>query len=203
MDSYSRLEHLALTPVRRALAAALWPAVAMLRRLRVPPNAVSLSQIPLGFVVGVLMVPSPRVAFGLFVAAVLLDALDGALARATGQGSGYGALVDQVSDHIREITMVGSLVAIGALRGEIGVAYAVLYPVANVLLYLANRCGAPVPLAVKTWLAFYPFLFAYLWFGLDWLDPSAATSCALMALTSGGALLRLRRRMGGSLEGPA
>ena len=147
--SYSRAERIILGPFRRGMAVVLAPVVAALARLGVPPTAVSLSQIPIGFAAAALIMHAPRVALGLFVGTLLLDAIDGALARKTGRESPFGALADQVSDHIREITFVGGLVAAGAMRGEIGVAYALLYPLVNFMLYAANRYGADVPLASR------------------------------------------------------
>ena len=87
--------------------------------------------------------------------------------------------------------------AAGALRGEIGVAYALLYPLVNFLLYAANRYKADVPLAVKTWMSFYPFLLIYLWLEINWLDYAGAVSAGFMAATSVTALVLIRRRMGG------
>ncbi len=177
------------------MAVVLAPVVAALARLGVPPTAVSLSQIPIGFAAAALITHAPRVALGLFVGTLLLDAIDGALARKTGRASSFGALADQVSDHIREITFVGGLVAAGAMRGEIGVAYALLYPLVNFLLYAANRYGADVPLAIKTWMSFYPFLLIYLAFEINWLDFAGAASAGFMAATSMTALVLMRHRI--------
>lgn len=195
-DSYSGLERLLLEPFRRWLARVLAPVIGLFARLRVPPNAVSLSQIPFGFAIASLIALAPRVAFGLFVLCLLLDGVDGALARSTGRASPLGALIDQVSDHIREITAIGGLVAAGALRGEIGVAYALAYPLFNFLLYVANRHGAQVPVALKTWMVFYPFLFLFLWFEINWLDYAGGMAAGLMVLVGTQVLLGLRGRIG-------
>ncbi len=200
--SYSRAERIILGPFRRGMAVVLAPAVAALDRLGVPPTAVSLSQIPIGFAAAALIAHAPHVALGLFVVTLLLDAIDGALARKSGRESAFGALADQVSDHIREITFVGGLVAAGAMRGEIGVAYALLYPLVNFLLYAANRYRADVPLAIKTWMSFYPFLLIYLAFEINWLDYAGAASAGFMAATSITALVLMRHRMNANDTSP-
>ena len=200
--SYSRAERIILGPFRRGMAVVLAPAVAALDWLGVPPTAVSLSQIPIGFAAAALIAHAPRVALGLFVVTLLLDAIDGALARKSGRESAFGALADQVSDHIREITVVGGLVAAGAMRGEIGVAYALLYPLVNFLLYAANRYRADVPLAIKTWMSFYPFLLIYLAFEINWLDYAGAASAGFMAATSITALALMRHRMNANDTSP-
>ena len=118
--SYSTLETRALKPFRAVLARCLFPVIWLLVKLRVPPNAVSLSQIPVGIVAAALVAELPRVSFLLFVFAVVIDGIDGALARRLGKESNHGALVDQVSDHAREIAMIAALAYSGALNGGLG-----------------------------------------------------------------------------------
>ena len=197
-DSFSQMERVVLGAFRRWVSIALRPVVLLLQETGVKPTAVSLSQIPLGFTAAALIVPAPYAALALFLVTLLLDAIDGALARATHQVSAFGALADQVADHIRELTIIGGLVAAGALRGEIGVAYAALYPLSNFMVYASNRHGARIPLAVKTWLVFYPFLIAYLAFGTNLLNYAGAAAGAFMALSSMVALVGLRGRMNGT-----
>ncbi len=190
--SYSTFERLLLAPLRRLGGHLVRPVIKALVLARVHPNALSLSQIPLGFVVAALIVPFPRLALALFIGTLVLDFLDGELARARGLASNFGALLDQVCDHLRELTVVGGLVAVGALRGEIGVAYAAAYPVANVLLYLADRFRTPLPVSVKSWMVYYPFLIAYLGWGLNLLDYAAAAAAAFLTVASAQALWRIR-----------
>ena len=192
LASYSTLERLLLAPLRRLGGYLVRPVITTLAAARVHPNALSLSQIPLGFVVAFLIVPFPRLALALFIGTLVLDFLDGELARARGLASNFGALLDQACDHVRELTVVGGLVAVGALRGEIGVAYAAAYPLANVLLYLADRFRTPLPVSIKTWMVYYPFLIAYLGWGLNLLDYGAGAAAAFLTLASIQALWRLR-----------
>ena len=193
--SYSTLERVLLAPLRRLGGHLVRPVIKALALARVHPSALSLAQIPLGFVVAALIIPFPRLALALFIGTLVLDFLDGELARARGLASNFGALLDQVCDHVRELTVVGGLVTVGALRGEIGVAYAAAYPLANVLLYLADRFRTPLPFSVKSWMVYYPFLIAYLGWGLNLLDYAAATAAAFLTLASAQALWRLRSAM--------
>ncbi|HCU72229.1 MAG TPA: hypothetical protein DGO43_00275, partial [Chloroflexi bacterium] len=109
--SYSTVERRALLPLRQFGSGLCHPLVKLLATLGVPATALSLSQIPLGFLAAILVVRAPQAACLLFFLAIFLDFLDGEVARATGTDSEFGALVDQVSDHVREITLVGGLVA--------------------------------------------------------------------------------------------
>ncbi len=194
-DSYSTLERRALEPFRSAMRAALAPVLWPLVRFRVSPNFVSLSQIPLGIAAAVLISSLPRVALALFALTLVLDGIDGALARRTGKESSFGSLVDQFSDHTREIIMIAGLAFAGAVNGGLGTLYAFSHPLSNFMLYLGSTRGVRAPVTIKTWMSFYPFLILFLWFGIDYLDISIAVSAGLMFLVSGWQLWALRKRV--------
>jgi len=194
-DSYSSLERKFLAPARRGLRALFAPIVRGLAALGVSPNAVSFAQVILGVVVVALMPIQPRVAFVLFVIAIALDGVDGALARATNRVTKFGALFDQYCDHIREVTVVAGLALYGALNPFLAGIYGITYPAFNLTLYLCNHYRAPLPFAIKSYLIVYPALLAYLWFGANFLDAAVALSIVLMALAIVVGLWRLRSVM--------
>ena len=194
-DSYSSLERKFLAPARRVVRAFFAPIVRVLVTLRVSPNAVSFSQVILGAAVVALMPTQPRVAFVLFVVAIALDGVDGALARATNRVTKFGALFDQYCDHIREVTVVAGLALYGALNPFLAGIYGITYPAFNLTLYLCNHYRAPLPFAIKSYLIVYPALLAYLWFGANFLDAAVALSIVLMALAIVVGLWRLRSVM--------
>lgn len=177
------------------MLALLRPAVHVLARAGATPNMVSLSQVPLGLAIFVLITPAPRLAFILMLLALLVDGLDGALARHTGVVSRFGALIDQYADHTREILVVAGLAHAGALSGAWAAIYALAYTGSNVTLYLCNVHNVPVGLAIKTAFVFYPALFVFLWYGRNHLDPAMALIVALMTLSVVQGLWRLRGAM--------
>jgi CDP-diacylglycerol--glycerol-3-phosphate 3-phosphatidyltransferase len=194
-DSYSSFERRLLGPVRGVALGLLRPLVILLARLGISPNAVSLSQIMLGLIVFFVIVPYPRTAFLLMVLAIVLDGVDGALARYTGKASRYGALIDQYADHVREILVVAGLAYAGALNGAWAALYALAYTGCNLTLYICNAHGVPIPLAVKTAFVFYPALFVYLWFGVNYLDPAVTLIVVLMSAVVIQGLWKLRTVM--------
>jgi phosphatidylglycerophosphate synthase len=194
-DSYSAFERKLIGPFRQMLLRASRPLVGLLARLGVPPNALSASQIVGGFVVLALVPSYPRLAFLLFLTLLLIDGIDGALARATGKASPFGALVDQYCDHIREITVVGGMAIWGSPAILPAVLYGLIYIGLNLTVYLANAHGAPVPWAVKSYLVVYPALFLYLWFGVDVLTPAVVLSEVLMLVVIGMGLWNLSRAL--------
>ena len=191
--SYSVAERRGLLPIRRFGSRLCHPLVRLLAALGVPATALSLTQIPLGLMAAILIVRAPQAACLIFFFAIFLDFLDGEVARTTSTDSEFGSLIDQISDHVREITMVGGLVAGGVLRGEIGVAYALTYPLSNFLLYLADRDQVPVTFSIKTWMLFYPGLIAFCWSSVNPLDYVGLITAGLLAVAGSQALWNIRQ----------
>lgn len=95
------------------------PVVGLLARAGVTPNQLSL----LGFAgnvgAAVLAARGQFLAAGLvMIAASALDLLDGALARATGRASPFGAVFDATLDRLSEAAVLGGLAFYFAERGE-------------------------------------------------------------------------------------
>ena len=190
--SYSTLERLLLGPLRRGATPAFGAVAGLLQRLRISPNAVSLSQIPLGAVIAWQLGQNPALALALFVFTLLLDGLDGTLARLSGRASGYGALVDQVADHVRELTVMAGFAAAGLIPAGVAVMYAAAYPLLNALLWIGDRHGRPARASAKVWLTFYPFFALWALTGVDWLEWAAGATVALLLLSSAWQLWLLR-----------
>lgn len=180
-DSYSALEKLVRDPIRVLLYRLYRPIVLLLARFRVPPNFISFLQIPLGLVIVWAIIPFPKVAFLLMLFCIVLDGIDGALARHIGRSSAFGALWDNVCDHIREVLVIAGLAWVGALSGFWAALYGLAYPGINIILALCNHYRTPVPLVIKTYLTAYPFIFLYLWFGINWLNFGIPLSVLVMA----------------------
>jgi phosphatidylglycerophosphate synthase len=194
-DSYSAVERRFIGPFRQYVLLATRPIVSFLARLGVHPHVLSASQVVGGFTFLALVPGYPRLAFLLFLVLLLIDGIDGALARETGKASPFGALVDQYCDHIREITVVGGMALWGSLAVLPAVFYGLIYTGLNLTVFLANAHGAPVPWAVKSYLIVYPALFVFLWFGLNLLDAAVIASEALMLVAIGIGVRNLARAM--------
>ncbi len=113
-----RLRSLTLLP-RRVPRQIIDPIVAVIARTGVSPNHLTV----LGFLgnvgAAVLAARGEFLAAGLVVlAASALDLLDGALARATGRASAFGAVLDSVLDRLSEAAVLGGLTFYFAGRGQ-------------------------------------------------------------------------------------
>jgi phosphatidylglycerophosphate synthase len=194
-DSYSSLERRFLAPVRSLLGVVYTPFVRALAALRITPNVVSFSQVLVAIGVVLLIPTQPRLAFVLFVVAIALDGVDGALARAMQCTTPFGALFDQYCDHIREIVVVSGLAFYGALNPFLAGLYGLTYPAFNLTLYLCNLHRVPLALAVKSYLVVYPAIFLYLCFGVNVNDWAVALAITLMGVAIGQGLWQLRGAM--------
>ena len=97
-----------------------------LARTRVTPNALTASGVTLCAVAAVLvyLIPSNELLFAwlaavFFVIGSILDILDGALARAGGKTTPFGAFLDSTTDRISEGFVLGAIALVFFQRGEI------------------------------------------------------------------------------------
>lgn len=102
-----------------------------------PANVVTLTRGLLVLpILALLLLGMPRAALGLYVLAALTDAVDGWLARRTGQSSAFGAQLDASVDNVFSAAiLVFLLLAYPGIAARHGVALAVLF--GGPLLYLA------------------------------------------------------------------
>ena len=88
------------------------PAVRFLTRMGLTPNVITLLGLGVAGASAYLLSVGQLVAGGMvFLASGVLDLLDGAVARATGRVSAFGALLDSVTDRVSEaVVMLGLLI---------------------------------------------------------------------------------------------
>jgi CDP-diacylglycerol--glycerol-3-phosphate 3-phosphatidyltransferase len=97
-----------------------------LARTRVTPNALTTSGVTLCAIAAVLVYFIPRdellfawLAAVIFVIGSILDILDGALARAGGKTTPFGAFLDSTTDRVSEGFVLGAIALVFFQRGEI------------------------------------------------------------------------------------
>lgn len=118
------------------------PVAGLLARLGISPNAVTVAGLVGSGVSGYLVATGNLWAGGVvMLAAGLLDLFDGALARATGRASKFGALLDSVVDRLSEIVvLLGLLVFYLANSSSGGVILVYLAVTGSVMVsYLRAR----------------------------------------------------------------
>lgn len=118
-----------------AILGRLDPVVARLARAGVAPDAVTLAAVPVAAVAGLALLASPRIPLLLLVvpaAATLrlvLNLLDGALARRTGRTHARGELYNELADRVADVAMLAPVAFLPGAQPEtvlLGVTGAVL-----------------------------------------------------------------------------
>lgn len=131
------------------------PLLPLLTRLRCTPDSLSFLSL-LSMAGFVYFLPESIGAAMAFVALhVLLDALDGPLARHQGNASNAGAFTDICVDQAGLAVAVLSLLFYGMLPEFFAAAYLASYLVMIVFLVLLNRLGSPVRFVLRSKYFFY------------------------------------------------
>jgi CDP-diacylglycerol--glycerol-3-phosphate 3-phosphatidyltransferase len=96
------------------------PVVAVLARLGVTPNMLTVAQL-VGGVIAALLIANGELAWGgiVLLAAASLDGFDGTLARATGRVSRFGGVFDSTIDRLFEGVVLGGLLYYFLDRGDV------------------------------------------------------------------------------------
>ena len=169
---------------KAAVAGALGPIVAALARRGVSPDAVTLAAVPVALLGGACLLLSPATPVLLLAVPLLaslrlvLNLLDGALARATGRSHPRGELFNEVGDRLADLAF---LVPVAFLPGAdstlvlLGVVGAILASFIGVTVRAAgdervyrgvlSKPGRMVLLAVVAVAAFFVGPGAWGWFG--------------------------------------
>ncbi len=129
---------------RRSLGARVAaPFVEVLRRTRVSPNALTVAGVIVTVAAAWLAAEGRFLASGLVLAgASLFDLLDGALARATGQTTQFGGILDSVSDRVSEAALLAGICLWFAAQGDaVALAVCLMALVASFLVSYVRARG--------------------------------------------------------------
>jgi phosphatidylglycerophosphate synthase len=169
---------------KRAAVRALEPVVGVLARAGISPDTVTVAAVPVGLAAGVCLVLSPRLPALLILVPLLaglrliLNLLDGALARATGRSHPRGELLNEVADRLADIAFLAPVAVLpGAdptvvLLGVLGAVVASFIGVAaraaggeRIYRGVLSKPGRMILLAVSSIGALVAGPAAWSWFG--------------------------------------
>jgi phosphatidylglycerophosphate synthase len=168
---YSESEGQFLYPWQRLRQAILLPLAAMLDALHITPDMLSWASVVLG--VGFFYLARLRfdIAFWLLVGSVVLDALDGVLARYHRAPSSKGSFTDAFCDEAVVALTVGGLVWQGAMNAALGVIFVYIYTSLVTFLLIHQVLAVPSQGIIRpSRMLLYAFVGIYFFFGKNWLD---------------------------------
>ena len=138
---------------------------------------------------------SKPVAFGLLLLHVVLDGLDGPLARFRGQASNRGSFTDTMADQVVVTVTAVTMISAGMASAWAGGMYVFLYAVVVAFAFVRNALAAPY-----SWL-FRPRFLVFAWFvvevywwpgSLEWVLWGASAVLGVKALTG---FVKIRERI--------
>lgn len=179
----------------------LQPVIRLLIACRVTANSVSavsmLMLIPAGWL---LLRSAPAqppasdalLAAGLVWLHVVLDAIDGPLARAAGTAGPGGAFTDMCVDHSGMVITSCLLAAAGLIDGTLTAVYVSSYTGAVVFTVWLNALERAFPVVIRTKYLLYLMLTFYGATGQNWLPPVVAVFCVIHVLFTVWGFFRIR-----------
>lgn len=134
-------------------------------------------------------------AFVMLLLHVLLDGLDGPLARFRGQASDRGSFTDTMADQVVVTATALTMMHAGAASAWAGGSYVFLYAIVVAFAFARNAMKAPY-----SWL-FRPRFLVFIWFAVDaYLLPGSLEvvlwiSCGLLSLKCLSGFVKIRNRI--------
>ena len=172
--------------------------VSRLKRCPVSPNVVTITGLVITLVAAWLASDGRFLFAGLVLAvASLFDMLDGALARATGKTTQFGAILDSVCDRIAEAAIVGGIVLWFTSTGNtIGVLVSLAALVSSFLVSYARARGEGVGIQCTVGLCTRPERAIVLTLGLmiGWVLAAVSIVAACAFVTVLQRLIYLQRK---------
>jgi phosphatidylglycerophosphate synthase len=192
---YSGIEGKLLYRWQRIRQMTLKPIAAALNWIGITPDMLSLASVALG--IGFLVGARTNLALALILLAisVLLDGLDGVLARYTRNVSARGSFTDMFCDQLVTACTVGGLVWANIVMGVLGVLFVYIYTALVTFLMLHEVLAVSSSWLIRpSRILLYAFLVIYYFTGRNWLNDLliaylGATPLLLLSFT------RLRRAL--------
>ena len=170
-DCYSDGERRAMVWTQQVRARMLLPLLKLLAGCGVRPDHLTLASLLWGLAFCPLYFWSPAVAFIALALHVLLDGIDGPLARHLDVASRKGSFTDTMADQIVVVATTVTLMVAKTLGIPAGGLYIFLYTVVVALAMVRNA------LAIPYWWLVRPRFVVYVWFLVEtWLWPGSIDS---------------------------
>lgn len=174
----------------------LGPFLVMLARLRITPNHLTLLSLLAGLAFCPVFLWGSRIlAFGLMLAHVLLDGLDGPLARHMQRASNRGSFTDTAADQVVVAFSTLTLIHAGYASAWPGGLYLFFYSIVVIFALVRNALAIPYSWLVRPRFVVYAWMpvEVYLWRGR--LDVVLWVLAILLALKTLTGFVQIRRKM--------
>ncbi|HVJ84230.1 MAG TPA: CDP-alcohol phosphatidyltransferase family protein [Caulifigura sp.] len=192
-DCYSARERAAMERGQRLRERVLAPTLAWLTAVRVRPGAVTAASLVAGLAFGLVSGTSPAWAMGLLAAHVLLDGIDGPLARWQKRASARGSFTDTVCDQLVLAGVVLTLITDGRLEPRTGGGFMFLYTLVVAFAMVRNALGVPYEWLVRPRFVVYAAIPVEVWLRAGVLTPLCIGLSVVLALKAASGFTAIRR----------
>jgi phosphatidylglycerophosphate synthase len=174
----------------------LAPLLRLLARLRITPNHLTL----LSLFTGLAFTPaflwgSRATSFALLLAHLVLDGLDGPLARFIGKASNRGSFTDTMADQVVVTFSTVTLIHAGYAGAWPGGLYVFFYCMVVLFAMVRNALAIPYAWLVRPRLVVYAWIPVEVYLWRETLDPLLWVCSALLALKMCTGFIQIRRRI--------
>ena len=194
-DCYSARERAGMERGQRLRERVLAPALAWLTAMRVRPGAVTGASLAAGLAFGLVWGTSPAWAMGLLAAHVLLDGIDGPLARWQKRASARGSFTDTVCDQLVLAGVVLTLIADGRLEPMTGGGFLFLYSLVVAFAMVRNSLGVPYSWLVRPRFAIYAAIPVEIWLRAGVMTSLCVGLSVVLMLKGASGFVAIRRRL--------
>jgi len=148
----------------------LLPILKLLKKLDVSANFISYAGLFLltGFVYYASV--KPVIASLFLISHIVLDGLDGPLARYNKRNGASGAFTDIICDHTGMAVVVLTLIGTGLVNPLIASTYIYAYTILVIFLIIRNKLGVPAKFAIRTKYYVYGLFFVYVVWSVNYFN---------------------------------
>jgi phosphatidylglycerophosphate synthase len=194
-DCYSADERRAMVLSQRLRARLFWPLLRLLDACRVTPDHVTLLALIVGLVFCPLYFRWQLAAFLALALHVLLDGLDGPLARYKEVDSRSGSFTDTVSDQMVVVATTITLMFAGTVSIPAGGVYIFLYTAVVAFAMVRNALAVPYSWLFRPRFLVYAWLLVETWFWSGSMEYVIWACNLLLAGKMITGFVRIRRRI--------
>lgn len=174
---------------------ALAPLLRLLAALRITPDHLTFLSLLAGLAFCPLYLQSPQWAFGTLLLHVLLDGLDGPLARHLGMASRRGSFTDSMADQLVVTATTITLMKVGVVGVAAGGVYIFVYGIVVAFAMVRNAMAIPYSWLVRPRFVVYVWMVVEVWWWPGTIEYVLWLASVLLGLKMISGFLRIRKAL--------
>lgn len=194
-DCYSEGERAWMLKGQELRARLLLPLLRLLQRWRITPDQLTLLSLFAGFAFCPLYFWSPLAAFAALMIHVLLDGLDGPLARYLGVASRRGSFTDTMADQLVVTATTITLMKVGVVGVAAGGVYIFVYGIVVAFAMVRNAMAIPYSWLVRPRFLVYAWMLVEVWWWPGTIETVLWLASAFLTTLMISGFLRIRKEL--------